>query len=125
MIKSLEGLIDHAQDWATRAEAFIIKNGWSITDENRPYVIQMTAIYLSHMDELNSKLVVKLDRKNCYVLHSQDEDWRYQSTDYNVVYQKFKWAIANNKRVGMFYWDSKGDCKRLHASDNYTLTRDY
>lgn len=123
--KSLEGLIDHAQDWATRAEAFILKNGWSITDENRPYVIQMTSMYLLHMDELLTKGAVKLQRRNCYVVHSQDEDWRYQSTDRSVVYQKFKWELVCAKRVGMFHWDDKGNCIRLYASDNYTLTRDY
>lgn len=120
MTKSLEGLIDHAQDWATRAEAFILRNGMSVTDENRQYLIQMTAIYLLHVDQLG----IMQTRRDCYVVHSQDKDWRYQTSDRADAYARFKKYVAT-ERVGMFYWDGKGNCDRLHASENYTLTRDY
>lgn len=120
MSRSLEGLLDHAQEWATRAEAFIIKNGWSITDENRVKIIQETAVYLMHID----KLGIKLERKDCYVVHSQDKNWRFQTVDRNVAFQKFKDA-GKNERVGMFHWDDRCNCRRLFTSDNYTLTRDY
>lgn len=124
-MKDLSGLLDHAQDWATRAEAFILKNGWSLTDENRPYVIQMTSIYLLHMDELMAKCAVKLQRKECYVVHSQDNDWRFQTSSYKVAFDRFKAGCSASERVGLFHWDSRCVCRRLHASDNYTLTRDY
>lgn len=121
MTKSLEGLLGHAQDWATRAEAFILKNGWSLTDENRQSLIQTTATFLMHVDKLGAKL----QRKECYVVHSQDNDWRFQTSSYKVAFDRFKSGCVANERVGLFHWDSRCVCRRLHASDNYTLTRDY
>lgn len=121
MTKSLEGLLDHAQDWADRAEAFIVQNGWSITDENRQKLIQTTSLYLMHMDAAN----VSLARKDCYVVHSQDKEWRYQTKGRAVAFDKFKKADKSGDRVAMFHWDDKGNCTRLFASDGYTLSRDY
>lgn len=116
----LDGLYDRAKDWADRAEAFIIQNGWSLTDENRQKLIQTTSLYLMHMDAQN----VSLARKDCYVVHSQDKEWRYQTKDRRNAFIRFK-VHDKVERVAMFHWDDKGNCTRLFASDGYSLSRDY
>lgn len=120
MTKSLEGLLDHAQGYATRAEAFIAKNGVSVTDENKQMLIKITSLYLAHIDHL----CVVTERKNCYVVHSQDSDHRFQTSSYKVAFSEFK-EKGRTERVGLFHWDYRQTCRRIHASDNYTLTRDY
>jgi hypothetical protein len=117
---SLAGLVNYAQDWATRAEEFLSRNKIGLDDDNRQKVIQMTCLFLQELEKSGAKS----ERKSCYVVHSQDRDWRFQTAVRSEAYIRFK-RLGQDERVAMFYWTDRGECKKLYASEGYTLSRDY
>lgn len=119
-VKSYQELLDSAESWADRAKEFIGKQSWSISEGDYKQVVRQTALYLMAIDNLITSKV----QFPCYVVHSQDKDWRYVTGELKFAMKKFQ-DTQSGERVAVFYWTQDRRCKKLYESDGYALKKDY
>lgn len=113
---------DHIQSyWIAEADEFLSSQKWSWHTDSADAIFFSTAIYLYHMSQLLNRVMTY----PCYVVHSQDHDWRFVSSDYAPAFKRFKSSIRRGERVGLFHWIHANKCERIGVGNEYALTRDY
>lgn len=109
------------QLWISKAQTFLGKQGWSWDDFAYAELVYSTAVYLYHVEKLLSKQAVY----PCYVVHSQDDESRFESGSYVTALNHFKRLDKDGHCVALFHWPDKRGSKRLYASEGYHYSRDY
>lgn len=95
------------------------RRSWS--EDNNEKILYITAVYLYQLDQLCSAKPVY----PYYVVHSQNQDWRFETSNARTAFNQFKQAVRGGDRVGLFHWASRSECKKLYGSEGYAFERDF
>jgi hypothetical protein len=108
--------------WREEAIRFIQDQKWNVDADKFDELVIVTGSYLKRAAGL---LRAGKMSYPCYVVHNQDNDFRFESRTERAAMSLFKEAIKHDDRVGLFYYDVHGRQQRLKASVGYSLTRDF
>lgn len=106
--------------WIEKAQSYIGKAGFTYDEFDYAELVYCTAVYLYNIEPLLSKAA----QFPCYVVHGMDDESRFVSASFEVAFGHWK-RLSKEQRAALFHWPSRGECKRLHASDGYAYSRDF
>lgn len=107
--------------WCERAVKFVEKQGWTYTEFDRTELMFGVAVFLYYV----SSKVNQATKYPLYVVHSADNDWRFETASYQEAFEIWKKRNRHGERVALFHWEHKDHHVKRFASEDYPFSKDY